>query len=421
MKKDIKVNLNVIMYQIIGETTRKDLHRSLPYVAHLTSIFQHFGVSLENELAQSIPESNIYCFKHLQKFMGFRLEGDQVRRGPAVVEAPVAPEVVPPPEVPQSPAHEDQPPVVNEAPIPQDVPQTPPFQTSSPLLPKVEIPSFTPQFQASTSTGTNISYKGSVDTPPTGVDTMLQTLRQNDEEKCVDIGSSGVDTRSSSQKTCLSILDSVSTQPEVVSTLVTLPREQILPLSKNPHHLLDFQLCFAESERFSLHQWATAYPTDHTECEKMKLSPYEFLSKSLKDLKKSIGHKWAQRYLVYYQAKDAAVTRGLHWNITVHEFLHLAASKKFVHLKYRLSRDKYHTKIGWYHRRHIKSHRKLPTTSSNYNINSALFDNFFLENEKKLWDLLKPYLAQISRSLCLPSSLSRSLFLHFPSCIGKAL
>ncbi|MQM10422.1 hypothetical protein Taro_043316 [Colocasia esculenta] len=43
-------------------------------------------------------------------------------------------------------------------------------------------------------------------------------------------GSSGVDTRSSSQKTCLSVLDSVSTQPEVVSTLVTLPREPILPV-----------------------------------------------------------------------------------------------------------------------------------------------------------------------------------------------
>ncbi|MQL69545.1 hypothetical protein Taro_001840 [Colocasia esculenta] len=151
MKKDIKVNLNVIMYQIIGETTRKDLHRSLPYTAHLTSVFWHFGVFLENELAQSIPKSNIYCFKHLKKFMGFRLDGDQVRSGPAVVQAPVAPEVVPPPEVPQSPTHEDQPPVVNEAPIPQDVPQTPPFQTSSPLLPKVEIPSFTPHYQASAS------------------------------------------------------------------------------------------------------------------------------------------------------------------------------------------------------------------------------------------------------------------------------
>ncbi|MQM15071.1 hypothetical protein Taro_048008, partial [Colocasia esculenta] len=59
---------------------------------------------------------------------------------------------------------------------------------------------------------------------------MLQTLRQNDEEKCVDTGSSGVDTRSSSQKAYLPILYSVSTQPEVVSTLETLPREPFVPV-----------------------------------------------------------------------------------------------------------------------------------------------------------------------------------------------
>ncbi|MQL70139.1 hypothetical protein Taro_002446, partial [Colocasia esculenta] len=55
---------------------------------------------------------------------------------------------------------------------------------------------------------------GSVDTPLTGVDTVFQTLRQNDEEK----------------KTCLAVLDSVSTLPELVLTLVTLPREPILPV-----------------------------------------------------------------------------------------------------------------------------------------------------------------------------------------------
>ncbi|MQM14046.1 hypothetical protein Taro_046975 [Colocasia esculenta] len=94
------------------------------------------------------------------------------------------------------------------------------------------MPEEAPRFRINTSKnrGTDISCEGSVDTTPTGVDTMLQTLRQNDEEKCVDTGSSGVDTRSSSQKTCLSVLDSVLTQPEVVSTLVTLPREPILPV-----------------------------------------------------------------------------------------------------------------------------------------------------------------------------------------------
>ncbi|MQM04796.1 hypothetical protein Taro_037600 [Colocasia esculenta] len=111
MKKNIKVNHHVIMYQIISETTRKDLHRSLPYAANLTPVFKHFGVSLVNEKSQSIPKSNIYYFKHVQKFMGFRLEGDQVRRGPVVVEAPVpeAPEAVIPPPEDQPPANEDQP------------------------------------------------------------------------------------------------------------------------------------------------------------------------------------------------------------------------------------------------------------------------------------------------------------------------
>ncbi|MQL91034.1 hypothetical protein Taro_023639 [Colocasia esculenta] len=86
---------------------------------------------------------------------------------------------------------------------------------------------------ASSSSGTYISCKGSVDTPLTGVDTVFQTLRQNVEEKvkCVDTALSGVDTRPSSQRTQLTGLYSVSTQPQVsrcVSTLVTLPREPIL-------------------------------------------------------------------------------------------------------------------------------------------------------------------------------------------------
>ncbi|MQL97962.1 hypothetical protein Taro_030660 [Colocasia esculenta] len=51
-----------------------------------------------------------------------------------------------------------------------------------------------------------------------------------DSVVCVDTASSSVDTRSSSQKTCLAVLDNVSTQPKVVSTLVTLPRDPILPV-----------------------------------------------------------------------------------------------------------------------------------------------------------------------------------------------
>ncbi|MQM19000.1 hypothetical protein Taro_052000 [Colocasia esculenta] len=116
MKKDIKVNLHVIMYQIISETTRKDLHRSLPYASHLTSVFKHFGVSLANEKSKQIHKSNIYCFKHVQKFMGFRLEGDQVRRGPVVVEALVVLEDQPQAQEDQPPAQEDQPPAQEDQP-----------------------------------------------------------------------------------------------------------------------------------------------------------------------------------------------------------------------------------------------------------------------------------------------------------------
>ncbi|MQM16137.1 hypothetical protein Taro_049091 [Colocasia esculenta] len=172
MKKNIKVNIHVIMYQIISETTRKNLHRSLPYAAHLTSVFKHFGVPSDNEKSQAIPKSNIYCFKHVQKFMGFRLEGDQVRRGPAVVEAPVVPEDQPPAQEDQPPAQEDQPPaqedqpptnegqlpvnedqphVENEVDVPLNAPLSPQLQPSSSLNPEMEIPSFTPQPQAQTS------------------------------------------------------------------------------------------------------------------------------------------------------------------------------------------------------------------------------------------------------------------------------
>ncbi|MQL82098.1 hypothetical protein Taro_014564 [Colocasia esculenta] len=178
MVKDIKINLHVILYQIISETTRKDLNRSLPYVAHLTSVFQHFGVPLNNEKSQSIPKSNIYTFKNIQKFMGFRLEGTQVRRGPVVVEAPQAQEEQPQgqgdqpqgeeeqpqgqgdqpqgqEEQPQAqgdqpqgqedqpPLNEDQPQVSTEGDIPFHAPLSPQFQHFSPQ----------PTFQASTSSG----------------------------------------------------------------------------------------------------------------------------------------------------------------------------------------------------------------------------------------------------------------------------
>ncbi|MQL95217.1 hypothetical protein Taro_027884 [Colocasia esculenta] len=77
---------------------------------------------------------------------------------------------------------------------------------------------------------------GSVDTPTTGVDTGLQTLRQNDEEKvkCVDTASSGVDTSPSSQRTQLRGLYCVSTLPQMVSTLDPVPRRPICQFWTHP-------------------------------------------------------------------------------------------------------------------------------------------------------------------------------------------
>ncbi|MQL85960.1 hypothetical protein Taro_018492 [Colocasia esculenta] len=71
--------------------------------------------------------------------------------------------------------------------------------------------------------GHNISCKGSVDTPHTGVDTMLQALSQTMKKwsSSVDTKPSQVDTRPSSH---------VSTRDEVVSTLETSPREVFLPV-----------------------------------------------------------------------------------------------------------------------------------------------------------------------------------------------
>ncbi|MQM08592.1 hypothetical protein Taro_041449 [Colocasia esculenta] len=172
MSKDIKINLHVIMYQIISETTRADLHRSLPYAAHLTAVFKHFGVPLENEKSEKIPKSNIYCFKHVQKFMAFRIVGDQVRRGPAAVEALVVQEDQPQvqeeqpamqedqpqmqedqPQVhedqpqmqeDQPPINEDQPPMAAQANEPFIAPHSPQLQPSSSMNLEPEIPSFSP-------------------------------------------------------------------------------------------------------------------------------------------------------------------------------------------------------------------------------------------------------------------------------------
>ncbi|MQL76857.1 hypothetical protein Taro_009255 [Colocasia esculenta] len=177
-----------------------------------------------------------------------------------------------------------------------------------------------------------------------------------------------------------------------------------LQLSKNPHHLLDIQLSFDESERFTPEQWQAAYPSYHSQCLKMKLSLNDFHSKSLMDFRKNIGYRWAQRYLVYYQAKDIAISNGLYWNITLNEFLHLAATKQFVPLRMRIDIDKFHHRVAWFRRCHIKSIKKLPSTNPTYNVDGALFDNSFVKNKQRLWELLQPFVAKIPASLYLPHS-----------------
>ncbi|MQL88819.1 hypothetical protein Taro_021394 [Colocasia esculenta] len=101
--------------------------------------------------------------------MGFRIVGDQVRRGPVIVEAPVvqedqpqvqedhppAQEGQPPVNEDQPPVNEDQPHVTDEVDVPLNASLSPQLQPSSPLNPDIEIPSFSPppQVQGSTSFG----------------------------------------------------------------------------------------------------------------------------------------------------------------------------------------------------------------------------------------------------------------------------
>ncbi|MQM07645.1 hypothetical protein Taro_040483 [Colocasia esculenta] len=131
---------------------------------------------VRSRVVASFPSDS--CFAACREFVVYdswsRLEGDQVRRGPVVVEAPVpeAPEAVIPPPEDQSPANEDQPQAPEDQPqipeeqplapedqphiepelqLPQDAPLTPPFHNSSPTHLAQDIPTFTPQPQVQTS------------------------------------------------------------------------------------------------------------------------------------------------------------------------------------------------------------------------------------------------------------------------------
>ncbi|MQL92486.1 hypothetical protein Taro_025106 [Colocasia esculenta] len=115
---------------------------------------------------------------------------------------------------------------------------------------------------------------------------------------------------------------------------------------KSSHHMLEFQHYFVESGRLNEEEWAAAYPDLSAECKKLTLSPAVFLLKGYDNLRKTSNDKWIQRYIIYYQAKDAAYSQGLHWNVSIHDFLSLAARKKFVPLRYSLSDDKYHRRLS---------------------------------------------------------------------------
>ncbi|MQM15237.1 hypothetical protein Taro_048179, partial [Colocasia esculenta] len=78
---------------------------------------------------------------------------------------------------------------------------------------------------------------------------------------------------------------------------LSFQRFLFLHLPKFQKNLLDLQLSFAESERFTPDQWEKAYPDHHAQCQRMKLTLNKYHSKSLLDLRKHIGLKWAHRYL----------------------------------------------------------------------------------------------------------------------------
>ncbi|MQL74721.1 hypothetical protein Taro_007066, partial [Colocasia esculenta] len=82
------------------------------------------------------------------------------------------------------------------------------------------------------------------------------------------------------------------------------------------------------SERLNEEEWAAAYPDLSADCRKLKLSPAVFLIKGYDNLRESSYDKWIQRYIIYYQAKDAAYSQGLHWNTYGAINTHLLGSPK---------------------------------------------------------------------------------------------
>ncbi|MQM20752.1 hypothetical protein Taro_053780 [Colocasia esculenta] len=88
--------------------------------------------------------------------------------------------------------------------------------------------------------GTNIYCKGSVDTPHTGVDTMLKALSQNMKNwsTSVDTKPGQVDTRDRSQRNKSTDINLRSTPNAVRSTLESLPRRPVFQLTMVGRHYL---------------------------------------------------------------------------------------------------------------------------------------------------------------------------------------
>ncbi|MQM00488.1 hypothetical protein Taro_033224, partial [Colocasia esculenta] len=86
--------------------------------------------------------------------------------------------------------------------------------------------------------GTNIYCKGSVDTPRTGVDTMLQALSQNMKKWSTSVYTrpGQVDTRNRSQRNKSTNFYLRSTPNAVRSTLESLPRRPVFQLATAGRH-----------------------------------------------------------------------------------------------------------------------------------------------------------------------------------------
>ncbi|MQM13039.1 hypothetical protein Taro_045961, partial [Colocasia esculenta] len=138
---------------------------------------------------------------------------------------------------------------------------------------------------------THNSCKGSVDTPHTGVDIMLQALRQKMKKwsSGVDTRSSSVDTRPSSQRTLSTGLDSVSTLDQMVSTLDASPRSVFESCTQELHRLPSSIPSVSPSSLFSIISASMAPMVDELEAMKHLSAHIDSEMSSLKKELRSIN------------------------------------------------------------------------------------------------------------------------------------